>query len=232
MTIVFEGFGGVALAANVRGRWNGPPVVLVGDAATCPVWEPTAALLAERGFLAITLGSRAVGSAAMEFGAHVADLRLVVDQIGGRAALVTTSPGDVVITVAAAEGRAGATTALVLVDPHAVGTSMVSAYGPAADPHRVEWAAGLVRSPAVTISDGKRARDTSAVVSLAADHIDVSSTGGGSSRGGRVAHAVVGFLERVAPCHIQSRELSSRDWSCQPRPSSYRHTYSPEEHPR
>jgi pimeloyl-ACP methyl ester carboxylesterase len=115
----------LTLVADTYGDGAAPPVLLAhGGGQTRHSWGATAALLAARGYLAITLDLRGHGDSEWapdgdySLDAFAADLRAVVDQIGRPPAMIGASLGGLssLVAIARAEVTPRTATALVLVD--------------------------------------------------------------------------------------------------------------------
>jgi non-heme chloroperoxidase len=123
VTVRFRGAGSLGLAADIEGRWGGPPVLLLhGGGQTRHAWGGASRALGEAGFLAITLDQRGHGESDWapdgdySLDAYVADLRAVLGQLDRPAALVGASLGGLASMLAAGEPPPAPCTALVLVD--------------------------------------------------------------------------------------------------------------------
>jgi pimeloyl-ACP methyl ester carboxylesterase len=123
MAVRFSASGSLELAADVEGRWEGKPVVLLhGGGQTRHAWGGTTRALGDAGFLAVTLDLRGHGDSDWApdgdytIGSYVRDLRAVLEQLDRPAALVGASLGGLASLLAAGEGPGGSCTALVLVD--------------------------------------------------------------------------------------------------------------------
>jgi pimeloyl-ACP methyl ester carboxylesterase len=115
----------VALAADSYGDADAPPALLAhGGGQTRHSWGGTAALLANRGYRAITVDLRGHGDSEWapdgdySLDAFAADLRAVIDQIGTPPALIGASLGGLssLVAIARADDPAAMASALVLVD--------------------------------------------------------------------------------------------------------------------
>src|SRR5580692_5885233 len=87
--VIFQGFGGIQLAGDVRGDREAWPVLLLhGGGQTRYAWGETADVVAEHGWQAVTLDHRGHGesdwapNADYSFTAYCADCIAVVDQLG------------------------------------------------------------------------------------------------------------------------------------------------------
>lgn len=119
----FVGHDGLLLAADVIGKPENPPVVLLhGGGQTRSSWGDTAHGLASEGFYVVALDLRGHGDSAWSpdgaYGVdhYVGDLRAVCASLGRPAALVGASLGGLSALLAVGEGTAQIATALVLVD--------------------------------------------------------------------------------------------------------------------
>jgi non-heme chloroperoxidase len=122
MTVRFTG-SGVGLAADVEGAWSGPAVVLLhGGGQTRQSWGATSHVLADAGFLAVTVDQRGHGESDWAsdgdygIGAYARDVRAIIRHIGRPVALVGASLGGLASLLAVAEPPGADATALVLVD--------------------------------------------------------------------------------------------------------------------
>jgi len=123
MAVRFRAANGIELAADVEGPWRGPLVVLLhGGGQTRHAWGGTTHVLATQGFLAVSLDLRGHGESDWApdgdygIGAHAADLRAVVAELGRPALLVGASLGGLTSLLAAGEAPRLETPAIVLVD--------------------------------------------------------------------------------------------------------------------
>ncbi|WP_254913625.1 alpha/beta fold hydrolase [Sphingobium sp. Z007] len=121
--IRFDGFGGVALAADVAGPANGASVLFLhGGGQTRHSWGRAVDEAAARGFRAITLDLRGHGDSDWapdgdyRIDAHVADIRAVVATLPDVPALVGASLGGLASLLATGESPAPIARGLVLVD--------------------------------------------------------------------------------------------------------------------
>ena len=122
MPIRFAG-DGVTLTADAEGAWSGPAVLLLhGGGQTRQSWGGTSQVLADAGFLALTVDQRGHGesdwAADGNYGisAYARDVRAVASQLGRPVALVGASLGGLASLLAVAEQPGVDATALVLVD--------------------------------------------------------------------------------------------------------------------
>ena len=113
----------VTLTADVEGAWSGPAVLLLhGGGQTRQSWGGTSQVLADVGFLALTVDQRGHGesdwAADGNYGisAYARDVRAVASQLGRPVALVGASLGGLASLLAVAEQPGVDATALVLVD--------------------------------------------------------------------------------------------------------------------
>jgi pimeloyl-ACP methyl ester carboxylesterase len=123
MTVRFTGAQGVELAADIAGRWEDPLVLLLhGGGQTRHSWGGAAAVLADRGYLAVTLDLRGHGESDWapdgRYGVdlYAEDLRRVVAQLGRPVSLVGASLGGLTSILASGAEPVVPTRALVLVD--------------------------------------------------------------------------------------------------------------------
>jgi pimeloyl-ACP methyl ester carboxylesterase len=122
MPVRFAG-DGVTLTADAEGAWSGPAVLLLhGGGQTRQSWGGTSRVLADAGFLAVTVDQRGHGesdwAADGDYGisAYSRDVRAVASQLGRPVALVGASLGGLAALLAVAEPPHVDATALVLVD--------------------------------------------------------------------------------------------------------------------
>jgi pimeloyl-ACP methyl ester carboxylesterase len=122
MPVRFAG-DGVTLTADVEGTWSGPAVLLLhGGGQTRQSWGGTSRVLADAGFLAITVDQRGHGESDWAadgdygIGAYARDVRAVAGQLGRPVALVGASLGGLASLLAVAEPPDVDATALILVD--------------------------------------------------------------------------------------------------------------------
>jgi flavin reductase (DIM6/NTAB) family NADH-FMN oxidoreductase RutF/pimeloyl-ACP methyl ester carboxylesterase len=120
--LLFDGFGGLQLAADGFGSPEDPAVLLLhGGGQTRRVWREAARALADAGRYAICLDLRGHGQSQWaldgryDLDALVADLRLVLAQLPARPVVVGASTGGLVALAALGEDSALAS-GLVLVD--------------------------------------------------------------------------------------------------------------------
>jgi non-heme chloroperoxidase len=114
---------GVTLTADAEGAWSGPAVLLLhGGGQTRQSWGGTSRVLADAGFLAITVDQRGHGESDWAadgdygIGAYARDVRAVAGQLGRPVALVGASLGGLASLLAVAEPPGVDATALILVD--------------------------------------------------------------------------------------------------------------------
>jgi len=116
----FEGKDGARIAADSIGA--GPPVLLLhGGGQTRGSWRRAAEALAVRGYHAIALDARGHGDSdwatdGYGFDVFTGDLRAVIDQVGGRPALVGASLGGLTALMTLGAADRPIASALVLVD--------------------------------------------------------------------------------------------------------------------
>ena len=116
----YSGLGGARIAADSIGE--GPPVLLLhGGGQTRGSWRRAAQTLATRGYRAIALDARGHGDSdwakdGYSFDIFTGDLGAVIDQVGGRPALVGASLGGLTALMALGDAQAPIASALVLVD--------------------------------------------------------------------------------------------------------------------
>ncbi|MFT5433177.1 MAG: pimeloyl-ACP methyl ester carboxylesterase [Myxococcota bacterium] len=122
-TIEFAGHDGLRLVADARGAEDAPPVLLLhGGGQTRHAWGGTAALLAEAGFLALTMDQRGHGDSAWcEDGNYrvedyALDVGAVSSALGRPPALVGASLGGLASLLIEGEISPGTGAAIVLVD--------------------------------------------------------------------------------------------------------------------
>ncbi|MFI9407488.1 alpha/beta fold hydrolase [Nocardia sp. NPDC052316] len=118
-----RGSGGIELVADQFGPADGPLVVFLhGGGQTRHSWKQTGAKLGAAGMRVVTLDARGHGDSAWSDAADyrrdtmVADLLLVLDQLGAPAVVVGASMGGITGLLATAEPAGSAISALVLVD--------------------------------------------------------------------------------------------------------------------
>src|SRR6201987_3440576 len=112
----------VTLTADVEGAWSGPAVLLLhGGGQTRQAWGGTSQVLADVGFLALTVDQRGHGesdwAADGNYGisAYARAVRAVASQLGRPVALVGASLGGLASLLAVAEPPGVDATALVRV---------------------------------------------------------------------------------------------------------------------
>lgn len=118
--VVFEGWGGIRLAAEVWGADDAAPVLLAhGGGQSRLAWRETAVRLAAAGYRAVAIDLRGHGESSRaddySLGAFTADIRMVAGQLG-RPVLVGASLGGHSSLLAEGETAGGVGRALVLVD--------------------------------------------------------------------------------------------------------------------
>ncbi|MFF3225432.1 alpha/beta fold hydrolase [Nocardia suismassiliense] len=118
-----RGSGGIELVADQFGPADGPLVVFLhGGGQTRHSWKQTGAKLGAAGMRVVTLDARGHGDSAWSDAADyrrdtmVADLLLVLEQLGAPAVVVGASMGGITGLLATAEPAGTAISALVLVD--------------------------------------------------------------------------------------------------------------------
>lgn len=121
--IVFKGFGGVRLEAEVAGNEHDPAILLVhGAGQTRQVWSKVAESLVQAGRRVVSLDLRGHGGSEWpedgryDLDAHVEDLRAVLAQMGSRPVLVAATLGGWIASAALATDAANLAAGLVLVD--------------------------------------------------------------------------------------------------------------------
>ena len=119
----FTGATGLTLVATETGPATGQPVLLLhGGGQTRQAWAATALALAKRGYRAVALDMRGHGESDWapdgyyHVDAFAADLRVVVNAIGGKPVLVGASLGGLSSMLACGEAPHAPLSALVLVD--------------------------------------------------------------------------------------------------------------------
>jgi pimeloyl-ACP methyl ester carboxylesterase len=123
VTVRFTGSQGVELAADVTGRWDDPAVIMLhGGGQTRHSWGSTASILADSGFLTITMDLRGHGESdwspdgLYDIRSYADDLRELVAQLQRPVALAGASLGGLTSIIATGEEPQIPCTALVLVD--------------------------------------------------------------------------------------------------------------------
>lgn len=121
--VVFKGFEGVNLVADVRGSREDPPVLFMhGGGQTRHAWGKTAEAVAAQGWRTITLDLRGHGESDWapngdySFTAVCADCVSVVDQLSGPPVLVGASLGGMAALLAEGTSDRTVSSGLVLVD--------------------------------------------------------------------------------------------------------------------
>ncbi len=121
--VVFEGFEGVHLVADVRGDPDGWPVLFLhGGGQTRHAWGSTAARVATQGWKTVALDQRGHGESEWaangdySFTAFCADCLAVADQLGQPPVLVGASLGGVAALLAEGTSDRTVSSGLVLVD--------------------------------------------------------------------------------------------------------------------
>jgi pimeloyl-ACP methyl ester carboxylesterase len=114
---------GLPLAADVAGDWSGPAVLLLhGGGQTRHSWDRIARVLADRGYLAVSLDARGHGESGWspegeyKIDDFVDDIRAVAVSLNRPVALVGASLGGASSLLAAAEEPKVSCSAVVLVD--------------------------------------------------------------------------------------------------------------------
>jgi flavin reductase (DIM6/NTAB) family NADH-FMN oxidoreductase RutF/pimeloyl-ACP methyl ester carboxylesterase len=120
---VFEGYGGVTLAATAFGSPQDPPVLLVpSHGQTREFWFGSAEALADAGRYAICIDLRGHGDSGHSpdghygLDSHVADLRAILAALPSRAFVVAAGFGALVTIAAVGEGAPHLVSGLALVD--------------------------------------------------------------------------------------------------------------------
>ncbi|HEY2564178.1 MAG TPA: alpha/beta hydrolase [Acidimicrobiales bacterium] len=121
--VVFEGFEGLQLVADVRGDPDAPPVLLLhGGGQTRHAWGTTAETVASRGWRTVALDLRGHGDSEWapngdySFTAYSADCLAVVDQLERPPVLVGASLGGMAAMLAEGTSDRVVSCGLVLVD--------------------------------------------------------------------------------------------------------------------
>ena len=121
--VVFEGFEGLQLVADVRGDPDAPPVLLLhGGGQTRHAWGTTAETVASRGWRTVALDLRGHGDSEWapngdySFTAYSADCLAVVDQLERPSVLVGASLGGMAAMLAEGTSDRVVSCGLVLVD--------------------------------------------------------------------------------------------------------------------
>lgn len=120
---VFEGFGGVELAANAYGQEDDPCVLLLpGGGQLQASWSEAAEALADAGRYVVTVDLRGHGESArpadgrFDLDAYVGDLCAILAQLSSRPVIVGASLGGWIATATLGEGGPDLASGLVLVD--------------------------------------------------------------------------------------------------------------------
>jgi pimeloyl-ACP methyl ester carboxylesterase len=123
VAVRFTGSQGVELAVDMAGRWDDPAVIMLhGGGQTRHSWGSTAAILADSGFLTITMDLRGHGESdwspdgLYDIRSFADDLRELAAQLQRPVALAGASLGGLTSIIAAGEEPQIRCTALVLVD--------------------------------------------------------------------------------------------------------------------
>ena len=132
----FEGFGGVAIAADVYGQEDNPCVLLLpGGGQSRASWREAAEALAAAGRYVVSIDLRGQGGSdrpadgRSDLDAHVGDLSAILAQLSSRPVIVGVSLGGWIATAALGEGGPDLASGLVLVespshiDPRSVETA-------------------------------------------------------------------------------------------------------------
>ncbi len=121
--VLFEGFEGLRLAADVRGRPDAWPVLFLhGGGQTRHAWGPAAEIVAGQGWRTVTLDLRGHGESDWapngdySFTAFCADCVAVVDALGRPPVLVGASLGGMAAMLAEGTSDRTVSSGLVLVD--------------------------------------------------------------------------------------------------------------------
>jgi pimeloyl-ACP methyl ester carboxylesterase len=121
--VIFEGFEGLQLVADVRGDPDAPPVLLLhGGGQTRHAWGTTAETVASRGWRTVALDLRGHGDSEWapngdySFTAYSADCLAVVDQLERPPVLVGASLGGMAAMLAEGTSDRIVSCGLVLVD--------------------------------------------------------------------------------------------------------------------
>ena len=137
--VTFEGFGGISLAADIRGDEAAWPVLFLhGGGQTRHAWGGAAATIAASGWKTITLDLRGHGESDWAPGADYAiesfagDIVAVIEQLGKPAVLVGASLGGVASLRAESSADGNLSAGLVLVDiapnPNPAGIEKISTF--------------------------------------------------------------------------------------------------------
>jgi pimeloyl-ACP methyl ester carboxylesterase len=122
-TLRFETEPNLFITGEGWGNPTAPPIILLhGGGQTYHSWGDTARKLAEQGWYAIMYDAR--GHGASDWSAHggylvdslVADLKVIVEQVGGKPALIGASMGGITSLVLDGESNESLVSAVVLVD--------------------------------------------------------------------------------------------------------------------
>jgi pimeloyl-ACP methyl ester carboxylesterase len=123
VSVTFEGFGGLRLVGDVRGRPSDWPVLFMhGGGQTRHAWGRTAETIASQGWRSIALDLRGHGESDWapngdySFTAFCADCVAVVDQLGKPPVLIGASLGGMAAILAEGTSDRSVSSGLVLVD--------------------------------------------------------------------------------------------------------------------
>ncbi|HLN16265.1 MAG TPA: alpha/beta hydrolase [Acidimicrobiales bacterium] len=121
--VVYDGFEGVHLVADVRGQPDDPPVLFLhGGGQTRHAWGATAEIVASKGWRTVSVDLRGHGDSDWSpngdysFTAFCADCLAIVDELGRPPVLVGASLGGVSAMLAEGTSDRVVSTGLVLVD--------------------------------------------------------------------------------------------------------------------
>jgi pimeloyl-ACP methyl ester carboxylesterase len=121
--VVYQGFGGVNLVADVRGDRDSLPVLFLhGGGQTRHAWDTSAAIVAEEGFQTLTIDLRGHGESDWaadgdySFAAYVGDCVAVVARLQRPPVIVGASLGGLTAMLAEGRGDRILSCGLVLVD--------------------------------------------------------------------------------------------------------------------
>ncbi len=123
MSVRFETKPNFFIAGTAYGNAENLPVLLLhGGGQTGYSWGDTAKILAQNGYYAIALDARGHGDSSWSADADyltdalVEDLRAVIEQVGGKPALIGASMGGITSLIAEGESKISVASTIILVD--------------------------------------------------------------------------------------------------------------------